>query len=186
MHANVKRGRLILMAGLLTLGPAIVLWNQSRPGAETIERDKTAYWASSYRYERPSFASHLASGRIMIQSGGIDELRRVVLETTPVRNPVRILWEHLRYWMNQGSLPVKIQIESDKVHMSVTYFQHGKFVFLRHKNEWLNSVRTTEVTINQLENLLLPFIVTGPSRFDPNAPAEAEPPPSEPGSSNHQ
>ncbi len=174
----------MLMIGLLTFGLAIVVWNQSRPGAETIERDTTANWQSNYRYERPSFANHLASGRIMIQSAGIDELRRVVLEATPVRNPIRILWEHLKYWMNRHLFPVQIWIETGNVHESVTYYQHGKFVFLRHQNGWRNSVRTTAVTMDQLEDLLLPFIVTGRSSFDPDAPAEAEPPPSEPGSLN--
>ena len=183
--SDMKKGRLIAILTLLALGLGVVLWNQSRPGAERIDASYTARWQRNFRYQTPSFANPRGGPDLVLSSAGLAVLKEALLDARPVRNPIRIVWEHIRYWANQRLYPVHIRISSDTSDGWMAYYQRGKYIFLRQANHRHNAVLLTDHPINELEHVLLPFVgMVAP--LDPTAPAEARPRPSDPDSANPQ
>jgi hypothetical protein len=146
----------MLLATLLIVSLGAGLWNQSRPTTQ-IDTSYTARWSND-RDARPSFHEQVVNPEIELTASGVEALEEIILSLRPVRNPLRIGWEHLRYWANERLFPVKIYLESESGPRLV-YYQRGRFVFLRHAQHRNDVVLTGTTLPADLEAKLKPFVI---------------------------
>lgn len=131
-------------------GIALTTWNQRTPDLSIIDDSFGAEWI-------PQFADLPRRSRLPLTSEGVQVVKAELLSMQPSRGPIRIAWEHLRYWTFRRTFTMRIWLE-DEYYWYLGYYQRGRFVYLRHYNDWYNVVLVSERDPAQMEELLRPYV----------------------------